>query len=162
MAKIETIHERIRLLVEQLAGGKNTVFAQNLGISESNVRGYIKNVVPKADVLSKIVTTYDVISPSWLLTGEGPMLQNSASDALSVSSSSSDKESLTLSDNTSPVLMQNGPGSHNNHQKVIGADGTCSGREMAMQATIELQKKMIEDRDNEIAFLRDMLRKGLE
>lgn len=85
-----------------------------------------------------------------------------ASDALSVSSVSSDKESLTLSDNTSPVLMQNGPGSHNNHQKVIGADGTCSGREMAMQATIELQKKMIEDRDNEIAFLRDMLRKGLE
>lgn len=85
-----------------------------------------------------------------------------ASDTHSVSSVSSDKESLTLSDNTSPVLMQNGPGSHNNHQKVIGADGTCSGREMAMQATIELQKKMIEDRDNEIAFLRDMLRKGLE
>lgn len=83
-----------------------------------------------------------------------------ASGTLSVSSVSSDKESLTLSDNTSPVLMQNGPGSHNNHQKVIGADGTCSGREMAMQATIELQKKMIEDRDNEIAFLRDMLRKG--
>lgn len=85
-----------------------------------------------------------------------------ASDTPSVSSVSSDKESLTLSDNTGPVLMQNGPGSHNNHQKVIGADGTCSGREMAMQATIELQKKMIEDRDNEIAFLRDMLRKGLD
>ena len=52
MANIETIHERIKQLVTTLAGGKNTVFAQKLGVSEANIRGYIKNVVPKADVLA--------------------------------------------------------------------------------------------------------------
>lgn len=66
----ETIHERIKYLVEELAGGKNTVFASKLGVSEANIRGYMKNVVPKADVLEKIVITYEV-NAMWLLTGLG-------------------------------------------------------------------------------------------
>lgn len=70
MAKYETIHERIRHLVDIKAGGKNTVFAQKLGISEANIRGYIKGVIPKADVLEKIVITYEV-NAMWLLTGLG-------------------------------------------------------------------------------------------
>lgn len=74
MAKKEvdaaTIHERIALCVQTFGEGKNTVFADKLGVSEGNIRGYIKGVVPKADVLEKIVRTYD-ISPEWLLTGNG-------------------------------------------------------------------------------------------
>lgn len=66
----ETIHDRIKHLVEKCAGGKNTVFAAKLGVSEANIRGYIKNVVPKADVLEKIVISYD-INAMWLLTGLG-------------------------------------------------------------------------------------------
>ena len=66
----ETIHDRIKHLVDKCAGGKNTVFASKLGISEANIRGYIKNVVPKADILEKIVISYDV-NAMWLLTGLG-------------------------------------------------------------------------------------------
>lgn len=76
MAKKEentaTIHERIALCVQNFGDGKNTVFADKLGVSEGNIRGYIKGVMPKADVLEKIVTSYD-ISPEWLLTGKGEM-----------------------------------------------------------------------------------------
>jgi SOS-response transcriptional repressor LexA len=72
MDKIVSIHERLRQLVEAKAGGKNTVFADKLGVNEANVRGYTKNVVPKADILERIVTTYDV-NARWLLTGEGRM-----------------------------------------------------------------------------------------
>lgn len=68
----ETIHERIGHLVEALAHGKNTVFAQKIGVSEANIRGYIKGIMPKADVLSKIVISYDV-NALWLLTGTGEM-----------------------------------------------------------------------------------------
>lgn len=67
-----TIHERMALCVQFFGEGKNTVFAEKLGVSEGNIRGYIKGVVPKADVLEKIVRTYDV-SPEWLLTGKGEM-----------------------------------------------------------------------------------------
>lgn len=70
MAEYATIHDRIKHLVEVKAGGKNTVFAQKLGISEANIRGYIKGVIPKADVLEKIVITYE-INAMWLLTGLG-------------------------------------------------------------------------------------------
>ena len=67
-----TIHERIALCVQCYGDGKNTLFADKLGVSEGNIRGYIKGVVPKADVLEKIVRTYD-ISSEWLLTGKGEM-----------------------------------------------------------------------------------------
>lgn len=70
MAQNSTIHERIKVLVEEKAGGKNTNFALKLGVNEANIRGYIKNVLPKADVLEKIVTSYEV-NALWLLTGEG-------------------------------------------------------------------------------------------
>lgn len=76
MANIATIHDRIALLVQEKANNKNTVFAQALGVSEANIRGYIKGVVPKADILAKIVRTYEDIDSVWLLTGEGPMLKS--------------------------------------------------------------------------------------
>lgn len=68
----ETIHDRIALCVQEYGNGKNTVFADKVGISEGNIRGYIKGVVPKADVLEKIVKCCDV-SSEWLLTGVGDM-----------------------------------------------------------------------------------------
>lgn len=82
MADLGTIHERIKYLVTTLAGGKNTTFAQKLGVSEANIRGYMKNVVPKADVLEKIVTSYDV-NARWLLTGIGEMTNENNSIKLS-------------------------------------------------------------------------------
>lgn len=82
MADLGTIHERIKYLVATLAGGKNTTFAQKLGVSEANIRGYMKNVVPKADVLEKIVTSYDV-NARWLLTGIGEMTKENNSIKLS-------------------------------------------------------------------------------
>lgn len=82
MADLGTIHERIKYLVATLAGGKNTTFAQKLGVSEANIRGYMKNVVPKADVLEKIVTSYD-INARWLLTGIGEMTKENNSIKLS-------------------------------------------------------------------------------
>lgn len=74
--KFGTIHERIAFCVQKYGEGKNTLFADKLGVSEGNIRGYIKGVVPKADVLEKIVRTYDV-SPEWLLTGRGDFSGNS-------------------------------------------------------------------------------------
>lgn len=70
-----TIHERISEIVLKLGGGKNTAIASKLGVSEGNIRGYIKGVMPKQDVLEKIVTNLDIDS-EWLLTGRGTMLKS--------------------------------------------------------------------------------------
>ena len=74
MRKIETIHERISLLVERFGNDKNTVFASLIGSNEGSIRGYIKGVLPKQDILEKIVRKFD-IDAEWLLTGNGEMLK---------------------------------------------------------------------------------------
>ena len=67
-----TIHERIGTLVDTFGEGKNTILASKLGVSEGNIRGYIKGVMPKQDILEKIVRCFDINS-DWLLTGRGDM-----------------------------------------------------------------------------------------
>lgn len=71
-----TIHDRIEELVNTFAKGKNTIFASMIGTSEGNIRGYIKGVLPKQDILEKIVRSLEINS-DWLLTGRGDMLKNS-------------------------------------------------------------------------------------
>ena len=73
MAKIVSIHERISDLVRVYGNGKNTEFAELLGINEASLRGYRKNVIPKSDFLEKVARTFD-INLRWLLTGEGDMM----------------------------------------------------------------------------------------
>jgi phage repressor protein C with HTH and peptisase S24 domain len=71
---METISERIAILVKHFGRGRNTVLANLINSSEGNIRGYIKNgVTPKHDVLERIVRTLGV-NAKWLITGEGPML----------------------------------------------------------------------------------------
>lgn len=70
---MSTIHERIRELIDTSANGRNSNFASKIGVSEANIRSYLKGVVPKADTLEKIVSSYDV-NADWLLTGRGSML----------------------------------------------------------------------------------------
>ena len=72
---MSTIHERIQDIVNKFGESKNTVIAKRLGVSEANIRGYIKGIMPKEDILEKIVRNYDV-SAHWLLTGEGDMMDD--------------------------------------------------------------------------------------
>lgn len=80
MEKLETIHDRISLLVSAYGEGKNTVFANIIGENEANIRGYRSNIVPKHPFLEKIVKSLDV-SADWLLTGRGEMRISPAVDA---------------------------------------------------------------------------------
>ena len=71
--RMETMAERIKCLINRLADGKNTVFAEKLGINEANVRSYLRGTLPKADVLERIVINYEV-NAKWLLTGYGEIM----------------------------------------------------------------------------------------
>ncbi len=67
-----TIHQRIAQIVKYFAADNNSLAAKNLGVSEGTIRSYRNGTTPKADVLEKIVRTYDV-NAMWLLTGVGEM-----------------------------------------------------------------------------------------
>lgn len=77
----KTIGDRIYLLVEHLTGGNITAFAQPLNINEANIRSYTaRGVIPKADVLEKIVKYYEV-NANWLMTGKGEMLASQSDES---------------------------------------------------------------------------------
>lgn len=70
----ETIHDRVNVLIDYFGNGTKTLLANKLGVSEGNIRGYSKTVVPKQDFLEKVVINLGV-NAEWLITGHGNMLK---------------------------------------------------------------------------------------
>lgn len=65
------IQERIKFLVDRLAGGKYTNFSKNCGIPVSTFKTYVDGPSnPTSAHLSKIATVYRV-NLNWLILGEG-------------------------------------------------------------------------------------------
>ena len=90
MSEIST---RIKAIIDHYGNGRNTEFAALIGTNEGNIRGYLKGVMPKSDILASIVRNCDGISARWLLTGEGEML---ATPSGNTHSSSSDAATAPL------------------------------------------------------------------
>lgn len=157
MANIATIHDRIRLLVEQKANNKNTVFAQKLGVSEANIRGYIRGVVPKADVLAKIVSSYDDISPAWLLTGEGEMLKSAPSGAMGASETAKTSEVTTKNVASAPTA----PAPLNSDYHPLTAKGKKQNRVETAETTASPMALLVEkvaQQAEEIGRLKEQIR----
>lgn len=64
---------RINRIINELFDGNKSEFARVVGISESAVRSYLANTIPKADVLEKIASN-TAISCEWLVLGRGDMI----------------------------------------------------------------------------------------
>jgi hypothetical protein len=77
----ESISLRIRQIIDELFGGNKSEFARIVGISESGVRSYLGNTIPKADVLEKIAIK-TAISCEWLVLGQGSMFAVKNTDDL--------------------------------------------------------------------------------
>ena len=67
------INLRIKSLRDYFANGNNSDFASMIGSSEANVRNYIKETEPRANVLVNICEKLE-ISAEWLLLGKGDMV----------------------------------------------------------------------------------------
>ena len=69
-----TINQRIAAIIEY-SGMTLTAFSKKIGIAQTSLRECVINKTePKFSTLYKVVKAEPLISPSWLLTGEGSML----------------------------------------------------------------------------------------
>ena len=79
---METVNDRIECIVNALFGGKKATFANAIGLDRFVIGNYLgpkKRSKPPVDVLAKIVTELNV-DAYWLLTGEGEMMKDEASE----------------------------------------------------------------------------------
>lgn len=72
---METINDRMELIVNQLFSGNKAAFAKAIGFPPTGLSSYLskqRRSKPSVDMVSKIVTLLGV-DARWLLTGEGGM-----------------------------------------------------------------------------------------
>lgn len=75
---METINDRMEMLVNERFNGNKAAFAKAIGTERATLSNYIGSVrrsKPSVDMIAKIVTALDV-DARWLLTGEGASTTN--------------------------------------------------------------------------------------
>ncbi|MBR3783654.1 MAG: helix-turn-helix transcriptional regulator [Bacteroidales bacterium] len=66
-------------------------FSKKISVSEGTIRKFLAGQIGlKADTLTKILATFDEISPDWLILGKGEMLRSEAPKS-AISPTESDK-----------------------------------------------------------------------
>ncbi len=76
---METINDRMELIVNAYFDGNKSAFATAIGIAPTSITNYIgkkRKSKPSSDLLEKIVNSLDV-DAMWLLTGRGNMKRKS-------------------------------------------------------------------------------------
>jgi transcriptional regulator with XRE-family HTH domain len=68
-----TINDRIRILIDKLAKGKQNAFAETTGIKTPTINGIVgpRQSEPSFSTLKKIVDSYPIINLNWLIKEEG-------------------------------------------------------------------------------------------
>jgi repressor LexA len=77
-----TVAERIKILVDTVAG-KTSTFLKATGLTHQNLHDLTtgRSAGPSFPTTTKILSAYPQINPSWLLLGEGEMLNSDKLDA---------------------------------------------------------------------------------
>ena len=74
---METINDRMEMLINEHFDGNKAAFAKAIGIDRATLSNYIgskRRSKPSIDMVTKIVVNLHV-NPMWLLTGEGLIFQ---------------------------------------------------------------------------------------
>lgn len=88
-----SVNQRIKFLIDDYQKCSQKAFAEKIGISQSAVSALFsqRENRPGLEMLQKIAIAYPELNLSWLLIGEGPMLQVEAATAQKQSSLSAEQ-----------------------------------------------------------------------
>ena len=77
MKNFPGVNDRILYLIDSQLGGNKKKFAERIGFAPQVVFNIVsgRKSKPSFDVLEAIISSFDEISPEWLLTGKGAMLR---------------------------------------------------------------------------------------
>ncbi len=136
-----SINKRIIQFIEYLNISRYK-FAKATGVSEVNLLNIYKGKnKPSIDIIEKILNYYKVLNPTWLLTGEGPMLREEIKqdEAYKPPPMATPKKTEPTNDNTCPLCAEK--------ERIIAEK----------ERVIEKQEQIIKDKDKMIALLEAQL-----
>lgn len=126
---METINDRMEMLVNERFNGNKAAFAKSIDMSPTSISSYLGNKrrsKPSVDMVAKIVLTLDV-DAKWLLTGEETQQQNMNTNM---------RDNVTDSN----VAI----GSHNSVGNVsVGTDAVLAERIKALEALLAEKERLI-------------------
>ena len=126
---METINDRMEMLVNQKFDGNKAAFAKAIDMSPTMMSSYLGNKrrsKPSVDMVAKIVTKLNV-DARWLLTGEETPLQNLNTEVHS-----------NVTDSNVAI------GSHNSVGNVsVGTDAVLAERVKSLEALLAEKERLI-------------------
>lgn len=126
---METINDRMEMLVNERFNGNKAAFAKSIDMSPTSISSYLGNKrrsKPSVDMVTKIVLTLDV-DAKWLLTGEETQQQNMNTNMRG-----------NVTDSNVAI------GSHNSVGNVsVGTDAVLAERIKALEALLAEKERLI-------------------
>ena len=126
---METINDRMEMLVNQKFGGNKAAFAKTIGLPPTGLSNYLgtkRRSKPSVDMVTKIVLALDV-DARWLLTGEETPLQNLNTEV-----------HVNVTDSNVAI------GSHNSVGNVsVGTDAVLAERVKSLEALLVEKERLI-------------------
>lgn len=126
---METINDRMEMLVNQKFGGNKAAFAKTIGLPPTGLSNYLgtkRRSKPSVDMVTKIVLALDV-DARWLLTGEEAPLQNLNTEVHG-----------NVTDSNVAI------GSHNSVGNVsVGTDAVLAERVKSLEALLAEKERLI-------------------
>ena len=154
------VNDRILYLIDSQLGGNKKKFAERIGFAPQVVFNIVsgRKSKPSFDVLEAIISSFDEISPEWLLTGKGAMLRDQSAPEVAPPPSEPAfpgfiEEIKSLSVKVGRLEAEN---------EHLRAAIEAKQREIeAQRREIEARQKEIEDKERQIKLMRiDHLKKG--
>jgi len=129
------VNDRILYLIDSKLGGNKKKFAERIGFAPQVVFNIVsgRKSKPSFDVLEAIISSFDKISPEWLLTGKGAMLREQSAPEVAPPPSE-------------PAF----PGFIEKIQDLSVKVGRLEAENEHFRATIEAKQKEIEAKQREI------------
>ena len=160
------VNDRILYLIDSQLGGNKKKFAERIGFAPQVVFNIVsgRKSKPSFDVLEAIISSFDEISPEWLLTGKGAMLREQSAPEVAPPPSEPTFPGFIEKIQDLSVKVGRLEAENEHLRAVIEAkqrEIEAKQREIeAQRMKIEARQKEIEDKERQIKLMRiDHLKK---
>ena len=166
MKNFPSVNDRILYLIDSQLSGNKKKFAERIGFAPQVVFNIVsgRKSKPSFDVLEAIISSFDEMSPEWLLTGKGSMLREQSAPEVTPPPSEPAFPGLIEKIQDLSVKVGRLEAENEHLRAVIEAkqrEIEAQQREIeAQRREIEARQKEIEDKERQIKLMRiDLLKK---